>query len=99
MAIKYRDVNCVEYCMHTSNIELFSLSIITYGFLRDIICVQSTEGVASVGRVTLDMHAPIKRRKKRGRLYFSSIKALTTSRMGKKKVAPERYETSGINKV
>ena len=45
------------------------------------------------------MQVPIKRRKKRGKLYFSSNKALKTSRMGKKKVAPERYETDGINKV
>ena len=45
------------------------------------------------------MQAPIKRRKKRGKLYFSSTKALKTSRMGRKKVAPERYETNGINKV
>ena len=45
------------------------------------------------------MHDPIKRRKKRGKLYFSSKKALRTSRMGKKKVAPERFETEGINKV
>ena len=45
------------------------------------------------------MHAPIKRRKKRGKLYFSSTKALKSSRMGRKKVAPERYGTSGINKV
>ena len=45
------------------------------------------------------MQAPIKRRKKRGKLYFSSTKALKTSRMGRKKVPTERYETSGINKV
>ena len=45
------------------------------------------------------MQAPTKRRKRRGKLYFSSTKALKTSRMGKKKVAIERYETSGINKV
>ena len=45
------------------------------------------------------MQAPKKRRKKRGKLYFSSTKALTTSRMGKKKVGPERYEIDGINKV
>ena len=45
------------------------------------------------------MHAPIKRKKKRGRLYFSSTKALKTSRMGRKKMATERYETNGINKV
>jgi hypothetical protein len=42
---------------------------------------------------------PKKRRKKRGKLYFRSNKALKMSRMGKKKVAPERYETDGINKV
>ena len=45
------------------------------------------------------MQVPNKRRKKRGKLYFSSSKALKTSRMGKKKVAPERFETDGINKV
>ena len=45
------------------------------------------------------MHAPIKRRKKRGKLYFSSTKALKTSRMGRKKATTEKYETSGINKV
>ena len=45
------------------------------------------------------MQNHIKRRKKRGKLYFSSTKALKTSRMGRKKVAPERYETTGINKV
>ena len=45
------------------------------------------------------MHAPIKRRKKRGTLYFSSTKALKTSRLERKKVAPERYETNGINKI
>ena len=45
------------------------------------------------------MQAPIKRRKKRGKLYFSSTKALKTRRMGRKKVAGERYETNGINKV
>lgn len=42
---------------------------------------------------------PKKRRKKRGKLYFSSNKALKTSRMGRKKVAPEKYETKGITKV
>ena len=45
------------------------------------------------------MQAPIKKRKKRGTLYFSSRKALKTSRMGKKKEATERYDTNGINKV
>jgi hypothetical protein len=45
------------------------------------------------------MHVPNKRRKKRGKLYFSSTKALKTSRMGRKKVPIERYETEGINKV
>ena len=50
-------------------------------------------------RVILDMHAPSQRRKKRGKLYFSSNKALKTSRMGRKKVAPERYETNGLNKI
>jgi hypothetical protein len=45
------------------------------------------------------MQAPIRRRKKRGKLYFSSNKALKTSRMGRRKLASERYETSGINKV
>ena len=45
------------------------------------------------------MQAPSRRRKKRGKLYFSSNKALKTSRMGKKKLASERYETSGINKI
>ena len=45
------------------------------------------------------MQVPNKRRKKRGKLYFSSSKALKTSRMGKKKVATQRFETSGINKV
>jgi hypothetical protein len=45
------------------------------------------------------MQDPNKRRKKRGKLYFSSTKALKTSRMGRKKVATERYETDGINKV
>jgi hypothetical protein len=45
------------------------------------------------------MQVPTKRRKKRGRLYFSSTKALKTSRMGRKKVAPERIETNEINKV
>ena len=62
------------------------------------------QGFASVGktcsgRVTSDMQAPIKRRKKRGKLYFSSTKALKSSRMGRKKVATESYETSGVNKV
>ena len=51
------------------------------------------------GRVTPDMQAPIKRRKKRGKLYFSSTKALKTSRMGRTKVATQSYETSGVNKV
>jgi hypothetical protein len=32
-------------------------------------------------------------------LYFSSSKALKTSRMGRKKMALERYETTGISKV
>ena len=45
------------------------------------------------------MQAPSKRRKKRGKLYFSSTKALRKSRMGRKKMAPEKYETSGLNKV
>jgi hypothetical protein len=45
------------------------------------------------------MQAPITRRKKRGKLYFSSNKALKMSRMGKKKMANDRFETSGINKV
>jgi hypothetical protein len=40
-----------------------------------------------------------KRRKKRGKLYISSTKALKTSRMGRKKVPIKRYETEGINKV
>ena len=39
------------------------------------------------------------RRTKRGKLYFSSTKALKTSRMGRKKLATERYETKGLNKV
>ena len=45
------------------------------------------------------MQVPTKRRKKRGKLYFSSSKALKTSRMGRKKVATERFETTGINNV
>jgi hypothetical protein len=45
------------------------------------------------------MQAPNKRRKRRGKLYFSSTKALKTSRMGRKKMAIERNDTSGINKV
>ena len=45
------------------------------------------------------MQAPSQRRKKRGKLYFSSNKALKTSRMGRKKVAPEKYDTKGINKI
>jgi hypothetical protein len=45
------------------------------------------------------MQVPTKRRKKRGKLYFSSTKALRMSRMGRKKLAPERYETNGLNKV
>jgi hypothetical protein len=45
------------------------------------------------------MQAPIRRRKKRGKLYFSSTKALKTRRMGRKKLATERYDTNGINKV
>ena len=48
---------------------------------------------------THDMQAPKKRRKKRGKLYFSSTKALKTSRKGEKKVAPESYERDGIIKV
>ena len=51
------------------------------------------------GSATLGMQTQNKRRKKRGKLYFSSTKALKTSRMGRKKVAPEPFETSGINKV
>lgn len=51
------------------------------------------------GRVTLDMQDPNRRRKRRGKLYFSSTKALKTSRMGKKKMALDRNETHGINKV
>ena len=45
------------------------------------------------------MQVPKKRRKKRGKLYFSSSKALKTSRMGRKKVPTERFETNGINKI
>ena len=45
------------------------------------------------------MQTQNKRRKKRGKLYFSSTKALKTSRMGRKKAAPEPFETNGINKV
>jgi hypothetical protein len=45
------------------------------------------------------MQAPTRRRKKRGKLYFNSNKALKTSRMGKRKLATDRYEISGINKV
>ena len=45
------------------------------------------------------MQNHIKRRKKRGKLYFSSTKALKTSRMGRKKAQHEKYETTGINKV
>ena len=45
------------------------------------------------------MQDPKKKRKKRGKLYFSSTKALRTSRMGRKKMATERYDTIGINKV
>jgi hypothetical protein len=37
--------------------------------------------------------------KEEGKLYFSSTKALKTSRMGRKKLATERYDTNGINKV
>lgn len=47
----------------------------------------------------LDMQAPNRRRKKRGKLYFSSNKALKTSRMGKKKMVHEKFETTGTNKV
>jgi hypothetical protein len=49
--------------------------------------------------VILDMQAPNRRIKKRGKLYFSSNKALKTSRMVKKKMAHEKYETIGISKV
>jgi hypothetical protein len=42
------------------------------------------------------MQDPNKRRKKRGKLYFSSTKALRTSRMGRKKMATERYDTDGL---
>lgn len=56
----------------------------------------SSEGVANVVRV---MQAPNRRRKKRGKLYFSSTKALKNSRMGRKKLATERFETNGISKV
>ena len=49
--------------------------------------------------MTHDMHAPNKRRKKRGKLYFSSNKALKTSRMGRRKGTHERYETKGISKI
>ena len=45
------------------------------------------------------MQAPSQRRKKRGKLYFSSNKALKTSRMGKKKLAPEKFEKNGLNKI
>ena len=45
------------------------------------------------------MQTPSQRKKKKGKLYFSSNKALKTSRMGRKKVAPERYETNGLNKI
>jgi len=45
------------------------------------------------------MQTQNKRRKKRGKLYFSSTKALKTSRMGRKKVAPEPFDTDGIHKV
>ena len=45
------------------------------------------------------MQTQNKRRKKRGKLYFSSTKALKTSRMGRKKVAPEPFETKGIKKI
>ena len=45
------------------------------------------------------MQAPSQRRKKRGKLYFSSSKALKMSRMGRKKVATEKYDTNGINKI
>jgi hypothetical protein len=45
------------------------------------------------------MQDPNKKRKKRGKLYFSSTKALRTSRMGRKKMATERYDTIGINEV
>ena len=49
--------------------------------------------------VILDMQTPSQRRKKRGKLYFISNKALKTSRMGRKKVAPKKYDTNGINKI
>jgi hypothetical protein len=45
------------------------------------------------------MQVPNKSRKKRGKLYFSSTKALKTIRMGRKKVPIEKYETGGINIV
>jgi hypothetical protein len=45
------------------------------------------------------MQAPTRRRKKRGKLYFSSNKALKTSRMGRKKLATERFEKNGISKI
>ena len=45
------------------------------------------------------MQDPNKRRKKRGKLYFSSSKALKTRRMGRKKMASDRFETKGINKI
>ena len=45
------------------------------------------------------MQDPNKMRKKRGKLYFNSKKALKTSRMGKKKLAIERQDTNGTNIV
>ena len=45
------------------------------------------------------MQDPNKRRKKRGKLYFSSSKALKTSRMGKKKMAIDRFGIEGTTKV
>jgi hypothetical protein len=45
------------------------------------------------------MQDPNKRRKKRGKLYFSSSKALKTSRMGKKKMAVDRFGTEETTKV
>jgi hypothetical protein len=76
---------------------LFSLCIVSYGFWFK---GEFREGWSRHALKGDTGHAdPNKRRKKRGKLYFSSTKALKTIRMGRKKVAPEPFEKNGLNKV
>lgn len=107
MGIIYRFVHRANTCIQCRDNHILCPSIGSYWIWTVVPCECYRFKGVSVrvlekrwsGRVTLDMQDPNRRIKRRGKLYFSSTKALKTSRMGKKKMALDRIETHGINKV